>query len=100
MRGLEASMREGIRCQVSGVRDQPVSLFCPAFEGCVDGHGVAVAEAVIFLQPVHNFHRLDAGLEQALLLCQRAEVVGRLAGLGVDVVDVGFEGHGRWRDQE
>src|SRR5579871_4075698 len=65
--------------------------FLRPLECGVDRHGVTMAQPVVLLEPANDFHRLDAGLQQPLLLSKLLEVFGRFPGLCFDVVDVGLK---------
>jgi hypothetical protein len=53
-----------------------------------DRHRVTVAEPEVFSEPGDHLACLHAGLEQTPGSCQRDELLRRLAGLGLDVVEV------------
>lgn len=60
---------------------------------------MAVAQFKFLLEPIGDLGGLDfrfelAVFQKALFAGQRFEFFGRLAGFGLDVVEVGLEGHG------
>src|SRR3989344_569007 len=69
-----------------------------AFDPGDDRHRVAVAEVVILLQPVDDragFHARSGAVCVGETLVDRDDFqrVGRLSGLGLDIVDIGLKAH-------
>jgi len=76
--------------------------FFLTLESGVDGHRVTVAERKLVFQPRDDLAGFDRGFElaafhEAFSLGKLLEVVRRLAGLGLDIVEICLEGHGKLR---